>query len=292
MKATIILILILSLFTSCSKTDVVTETPALPVEKTVETVAVAVQMPQRGAIENYTTISGSVVAKTSYDIMAENTGKVRDTAVEVGDVVEKDQVIAQIDPSKPGMNYMATPMKAAGSGTVTELYIRDGFTVAPGASLGKITDLSDLKISLSIPEQYVTRVKVGDSVSVTMESYKGETFSGKISFLSPVLDKQSRTRKAEITLDTDKELIVGMSARVRILVDKRDNVLTISKNCLIEEDGSKYVYIVEDGIAKRRDVETGLYDSERIEIISGLKDGDMVVEKGQQLLSDGVRVTL
>ncbi len=292
MKLSIILILIISLFTSCSKNVEENVTPTQSITETVSTVAVATQTPEIRDIENYTTISGSVISKTAYDIMAENTGKIKNVSVEIGDIVEKDQVLAQIDPSKPGMNYSTTPMKASGSGTVTELYIKDGFTVAPGASLGKITDLSDLKIQISIPEQYVTRIKTGDVVSITMESYKGETFEGEITFLSPVLDKQSRTRKAEITLLSDNELIVGMSARVRLLIDKHEDVLTVSKSCLIEENGEKYVYVVSDGIAKRTDVETGLYDGERIEIVSGLKEGDMVVTKGQQLLSDGARVTL
>jgi RND family efflux transporter, MFP subunit len=277
--------------TGCQKTDE-TAIASAPQTKVENTIAVAVKKPTRGRVENSITLNGSLISKTVNDIVAENSGKITSCTAAYGDTVEKDQVIALIDPSKPGLKYEKTELRAPAAGTVTEIYFKDGSYVGPGASLGKVTDLNDLRLSVYIPEQYAATVTKGESVKLTLEAYPGKVFDGNIVFLDPTIDRQSRTRNAEIEIATGEELLIGMHARVKLTVAENDEALLISKAALIEESGEKYVYTVVDGRARKTVVETGLYDDDSIEILSGLTDSDSVVVKGQQLLFDGTKVNV
>ena len=292
MKYIIPLLIVLTVFTGCDKKQTVSEVPTTTQEVTETSIAVATSPLSYGNIENYIDLNGNLIAKNASDIVAENTGKITECYVEYGDTVEKGQTIALIDPSKPGMKYEKTPLIAPSTGTITELYFKQGSYVAPGASLGKVTDTKELRLSVYIPEQYVSKVYKDQEVSLSLDSYKGETFSGKITFLDPIIDKQARTRNAEIQIRTDSPLIIGMHSRAKLLVEKHENVLLISKTSLIEENGQKYVYIVENNRAKRVEVTTGLYDDTQIEITSGLTGSETLIVKGLQLLSDGTKVSL
>lgn len=290
MKYLSIVLLTLLLVTSCGQNSTTETTAAAPVTETV--IAVQAEDATRGDISRYTELSGNVVSKSSLEIMAENTGKIVNLTVEYGDTVQKDQVIAMIDPSKPGMKYGMTELKAPMTGTITALNISEGGYAAPSMSCGTVTDLTDLRVTINIPEQYVTQVHTGDVVTLALDAYPGETLSGTVSFLSPTLDRSSKTRKAEITVDTDKELIVGMYARVSILTASSRDTVLVPTSALVNENGRTYVYTVSGSTVSKVEVTTGLYDNTSTEIVSGLNGTESVVTKGQQQLSDGAKVSL
>lgn len=290
MKYLTIVLLTLVLITSCGQNSTTETTAAAPVTETV--IAVQAEDATRSDISRYTELSGNVISKNSLEIMAENTGKIVNLTVEYGDTVKKDQVIAMIDPSKPGMKYGMTELKAPMTGTITALNISEGGYASPSMSCGTVIDLENLRVSINIPEQYVTQVHNGDVVSLAFDAYPGETFTGTVSFLSPTLDRSSKTRKAEITVNTDKELIVGMYARVSILTASSSDTVLVSTSALVNESGRTYVYTVSGSTVSKVEVTTGLYDNTRTEIISGLDGTERVVTKGQQQLSDGAKVSL
>lgn len=292
MRYFMILIMSLLLLCGCNRSGS-SETTATEPQVVEETaIAVDTETAARDAISRYTELSGTVIAKHSMEIMAENTGKITGLTVEYGDSVTKDQVIAMIDPSRPGMKYGMTELKAPMSGTITALNISEGGYTSSSMSSGTVTDLTDLRVSINIPEQYVTRVKSGDKVTMILDAYPGETFTGTVSFLSPTLDSSSKTRKAEILVDGERELIVGMYARVSLLTASSDDTVLVPTEAIITESGSSYVYTVTGDRVSRVQVTTGLYDSTRTEVLSGLEGGETVVTRGQQQLSDGAKVSV
>jgi membrane fusion protein (multidrug efflux system) len=126
---------------------------------------------------------------------------------------------------------------------------------------------------------------------VEVDAYPGETFSGFVTRLRPELDKVTRTVAVTIKV-ANKELKLkpGMYARIRLVLDERKNVVLVSDDALMNSQGQQQVYVVNDGVVHKRPVKIGLEESVNNEVIEGLKPGDMVIVRGQELLREGMKV--
>ena len=104
------------LFNACSKktTDVSEKTE----EDQIISFAVSTTLSVQGEIKDYLQLNGDIAAKTTVDTFADTAGKLKNLYVKIGDTVRKDQVIADIDPSRPGMTFASSPVKASISGTI------------------------------------------------------------------------------------------------------------------------------------------------------------------------------
>ena len=119
--------------------------------------------------------------------------------------------------------------------------------------------------------------------------------TGKISLISPVLDQASRSAKVEIAIDNAAlSLKPGMFAKVRIPVKIHQNAILLPRSAIIEDSAkqTQTVFVVADGRSKRRQVEMGLVDGSRVEITTGISEGEQVVIAGQHTLKDDEEVTV
>ncbi len=247
-------------------------------------------------MENYLKFNGDVIAETSVDLYPDTSGELTALYVSLGSYVKKNQVIAKVDPSLPGQVYVASPVKSTITGTVTDLPFDVGDTIAssqvPVATVG---DLSELQIESYISEKYMADVALGQKAFISFEPFAGETFAGTVSEISPVLDSSSRTLEIKITLDDqDSRIKSGMFGSVKLIVEKKENVLTVPSESVISSAEGSFVYLVGNGnLAEKRSVETGLAIDGRTEIKSGLSAGDSLVVRGQTMLKDGsaIKVT-
>ncbi|MBN2351236.1 MAG: efflux RND transporter periplasmic adaptor subunit [Spirochaetales bacterium] len=258
----------------------------------IPTVSVQVLTVKKTSLEEYIKTNGDIVSRNSVDVYPDIAGKLVRLRVSLGEAVAKGQVIADVDPSKPGSVYTLNGVRAPIAGTITELPADIGSTVGTQTAVAVVGDLGRLMIRCFIGERYVARVGVGQKASVSLEAYPGVPFSARVAEKSPVLDRASRTLEIRLTVDPpDARIQSGMFAAVKLVTLRRERVLAVPRECLVTSSGATGVFVVgDDNIARAREVKTGMSSDGFVEIVSGLAPGDRVVQRGQNVLADGATV--
>jgi Cu(I)/Ag(I) efflux system membrane fusion protein len=190
--------------------------------------------------------------------------------------------IAKLEQS--GVASRRLPLVSPISGIVMELGVREGAMVQAGTPAFTLTDLSSVWLTVEVPEAQAGTLKLGQDVSATVQSIPGKSFSGRIDFIYPELNAQTRTVKARLTLaNPGLALRPGMFAEVSLASASR-KVLTVPTEAVIQT-GTRIVVIVFEGERFRAaTVQTGAERGGRTEVISGLKEGEKVVASGQFLI--------
>jgi len=264
------------------KSDAVTEAQKDTVFAVTTTKAVS------GQIKDLLYINGDVVPASSVEVYPDTSGKLTKLNVSLGEYVRKDQVIAEIDPSKPGMSFTENPVKAIVSGTITSLPFDIGATMSPQVPVAKIGNLTNLQVKTYIPEKFISRIEMGMKAVLSFESYPGETFDAVVMELSPVVDEVSRTMMIKMDIvKRDKRIKAGMYAKISLITQEKKNILRIPTDCIISRFGETFVFALEgeDRVSKRL-VKEGIRINGVSEIKEGLNPGDTIIFQGQTLLDD------
>jgi membrane fusion protein (multidrug efflux system) len=154
----------------------------------------------------------------------------------------------------------------------------------------RVVDFDSLVAPVFVPEKYLADLRVGQRAVLQPPSLAGTSVEGRVVRVSPVVDSQSGTIRVTIDPAARAELRPGMFANVQLELDRHDGVVIVEKRALVYDDEVPHVYVVEDGAAIRREVETGYESGDRVEVQSGVAAGDLVVVVGQSGLKDGSRV--
>ena len=167
-----------------------------------------------------------------------------------------------------------------------------GDFVKDGADLAIIEDLSTMKVDVRLPERYFGRVKPGMPILLTLDSMPGKTFKAKLTAIDAQIDANGRSLLARGQLaNPDGALRTGMFARARLVLRENPEALVIPEEALIPQGAEVFVYRVDAGKAQRIAVKPGLRTDGKVEILSGLSEGDQVVTAGQlRLQRDGQEV--
>ncbi|MDR2101813.1 MAG: efflux RND transporter periplasmic adaptor subunit [Treponema sp.] len=254
----------------------------------------------QGQIRDYLTLSGDIVAGSTVDAYSDVAGKVTRLFVSVGTWVRKDDPIAEVDPSRPGMSYIPGIAKAPISGTVVALPAQVGMTVSQAVPLARLTGGSALEIKLYVAERFISKMSRRLPCEITLDAWPGEVFRGSISEISPVVDPASRTMEIRVNVDNPgSRLKAGMFAKVKIITERKNNIVKIPAGALIQRFGESYLFTVEPDpadpektIARRKLVSPGILIDGVLEIQQGLAPDEEIVVRGQSLLEDGVRINI
>ena len=180
--------------------------------------------------------------------------------------------------------YIRSPI----SGVVDEKYMNKGEMSAPGSPIFNIIDISRVKISAGIPETYVTQIKKGQNVTITCNVIPGAEFEGKISYISPSLSATNRTFEVEIIINNREKLLKPeMSVNVNVISSYTSDAIVMAQDMIVDLGPEKYVFVSENGIAKKRVITLGGREGNQVMIVSGLNKGDILIYEGYQQLSDG-----
>ncbi|MDO8691492.1 MAG: efflux RND transporter periplasmic adaptor subunit [Dehalococcoidia bacterium] len=173
------------------------------------------------------------------------------------------------------------------SGVVSARFVSTGDTAAPMAPM--LTIMGDgMEVQIAVEEAMVSQVSVGKPVSVTVASYPGVTFAGKVASIAPSLDPRTRAMAAKVQVDDpDARLKPGMFAQVSVTASSRDNVLLIPKLAVVSRGQRQIVFVASQGVAVLKDIQSGLTDGTNLEVISGLKEADNVILNNLSDLADG-----
>jgi multidrug efflux pump subunit AcrA (membrane-fusion protein) len=247
-----------------------------------------------GTVENRVMINGDVLADTRVSIYPTivSTGKLVEARFRIGDWVERGQVVAVVDPSRPGEIYSPSPVVSTISGTILSAPVNPGDTVSSATAVYVVGDLSGLSVETFVPERFSTNIHRGLAAQVSFEAIPEESFAAEVDEVSPVLDPASRTLRIRLRfLRRDPRIRAGMFATVSLITNSRIDVPVIPRSAIINTYGSWIVFVVnEDSIAERREISLGLGSETRIEVLEGLALGERVVTTGQNFLSHGETV--
>lgn len=213
-----------------------------------------------------------------------------------------DQIKTQYEVAKTNVDYLRTNtiLRAPFSGIVSGKYFENGemYSGSPIASIGKaavlsLVEIDKLKTTIAIPESYYPLVKKGMTADITSDVYPGQQFKGTIHIVYPIVNPTSRTFDVELEIDNREQILrPGMFARVALSVGKAETVI-VPDYAVLKMQGSneRYIFVVENGKARRIVVKIGDRFNDRVEIVSEqLQPGMELITEGQGRLNDGVSV--
>jgi RND family efflux transporter MFP subunit len=189
-----------------------------------------------------------------------------------------------------------TQIKTPISGYVTARYVDIGSALQGPPQptvVANIVDISRLKVRLNVAEKDAFTLKTNDPVSVTVDVYPGKVFKGKIESIGSKGD-EAHTYPVEIIIvnERDNPLKAGMFARVEFTSLNDRNSIVIPRESLIGSIKQPRVFVVENGIAKLRDITVGKESGTMVEILQGLMVGEEVVVNGQNNIVENTQVTV
>lgn len=171
------------------------------------------------------------------------------------------------------------------SGMVTEIGYEAGDTLSSSTAVASYTDDSAVSITVSVSEEDIADIAVGDAVSIALNAYEDETFDGVVSSMNTTTSSGSSTVSYSVTVlftgDVTK-VYADMTGNVTFIDEQVENVVYVSKKAVVTEDGVSYVKVKDaDGNITKVEVTTGFTDGVYIEISSGVSEGDTVLIESQ-----------
>ena len=229
----------------------------------------------------------------SIQAFSEANGVVTEVHVRSGDRVAAGDLLFVVDPSVPGQQFALHRVRAPASGTVTNLMVQKNDRIAMNQPVAVIADLEKLLLSTRIPEFYLRFVREGSTAYLTFEALPGTTFQGILSELDFQVNPATRMIGATYELEDAKDLLPGMFARVSVVLQRRDQVLSVPEDALGMFRDERVVFVItEEQHVERRIVTTGLEAAGCVEILSGVDEGEMIVTAGHSGLTDGSRIRI
>ncbi|GHU61925.1 cation efflux system protein [Bacteroidia bacterium] len=322
----------ITMLISCSQSKKKEDTAAAVVAKVKVNTTVA----KSDSVEKTATYTATVKADVINQITPAVPGRIEKIYVEIGDRVQKGQLLVQMDASnlqqqntqlanlekdyarysellkvggiaqqsvdqiKTQIDVLKTAIKnlqdntqllSPISGTVTARNYDNGDVFAQQPVL-TVQQMNPLKAVINVSESYFSKVKTGMPVNIKLEVYGDELFTGKVTLIYPTIDANMHTFGTEVTINnSDLKVRPGMYARVTLSFGFGESIV-IPDAAVQKQAGAndKYVYTVENGVAKYNKVELGQRLGDKYEILSGIKEGDVVITAGQTRLIDGTAV--
>lgn len=189
------------------------------------------------------------------------------------------------------------------SGKLGMRKVNIGQYLAPGDAISSLQKLNPIYADFTLPEQHLADLKVNQGISVSVQAYPEQVFSGRISAINPGIEENTRAVKIRATLDNKDQLLrPGMFADVRVSLNQNRPVLTLPDTAITYNPYGNSVYIVESAktdanktaatTVKLVQVTTGEARQGRVEIVKGLHGDERVVSAGQVKLRNGLPVNL
>ena len=252
----------------------------------VQTVAVG-----RGAVSARIALIGDVKGEHEMVVYPRVPGKLLKNLVREGDVVERGHPLGLVDRDDPSLRYEPARIVAPVGATVGRVYLDPGHQVDVKTAAYLLADLSSVRVRCWVDERDLPRVALGQEAKVRVDAYPNEVFTGSVTTVSPVVDRETRSAPIEVgLLNSSRMLLPGMMARVDLVIEKKSGVLIVPLDAIGRTRGGAFVFVRNGDHAQQRPVELGLTDREKVEILSGLNEGEEIVLAGRAFLRDGATI--
>jgi RND family efflux transporter MFP subunit len=211
-----------------------------------------------------------------------------------------DAAKAQLEQAQAALNlarhYLdVSIMKAPWSGVVASKNAQVGDVInpmmggfSPASGIVTLMDFSRVKIVLDVSPRDIGQVRKGQAAAVTVAGAPGREFTGTVSLVGQTADAYAKKFRVEVVCDNpDQALRPGTFGDVVLDVGSREAALVVPQKAIVDD---KYVFLAEGGTARRKEVRLGLQNADVVEILSGLKEGDVVIVEGNYGLENGSRI--
>jgi RND family efflux transporter MFP subunit len=191
--------------------------------------------------------------------------------------------------ARKNLSYAVIP--APIDGYVSERTADLGEYVSPQQKVVTIVRTNPLRIRIDIPEQAISEVRVGQSVSIATSAWPDKNFAGRVARIAPNVSATSRTLTVEAEIENSSgALKPGQFATVRILQERSEPAVLVPARAVVTDASISRLYVIKDGHAEQRLVQTGQTEGDLIEIKNGVAADEQVATSNLEQLSDGIAV--
>ncbi len=187
-----------------------------------------------------------------------------------------------------------TYIKTTIAGYIASKEVNLGATVAPGAKIAQIVDISKFKIKIMVSENDAVKIQTGKTVNVKVDALPRQVFEGKVSTIGLCTQEGMRSYPVEVLIDNKSQKLAiksGMFARCVINIESKKNAIVVPENSvIINNDGSANVFVAENGKAVNKNVVLGIKNSGKYEIVSGITADAKVITDGKERVKDGIEI--
>ncbi|GBC83335.1 Toluene efflux pump periplasmic linker protein TtgG [bacterium HR10] len=210
---------------------------------------------------------------------------------------KREQVLAKIEQAQADVAAARvalshTRVVAPMAGLVTAKSVEIGVLATPGMPLLTIEDDTHYRLEVTVPESQIAAVRVGDPVSVEIDALGSRSLLGRVAEITPAADPMSRSSTVKVDLPSEKApaLRSGMYGKARFRIGER-RALTIPRTAVLQRGQLTGVYVVdEEGAARFRLITLGKVYGDRVEVLSGLTEGERIVAENPHGIREGDRV--
>ena len=257
---------------------------------------VFVQIAKKKEISDIFTYPGRVIPKVSAVILAENQGIVGEISSQLGDKVKRNQVVAKVKHLDPSYQYQAMRLRSPVSGIVSKVFTNPGGQVAKGDKIIQIIDPAKTKILIEVVSRDLPSIKKG-MPGIFYAGAEKRPYKIKITGLSPIVDPATGTATAELSLEDNRNTTTPITPGILGKVEFKTNVrqgFMFPQNVLSYKGNESQVKIVSKDGSKvsRVPVKIGLKSRGEIEILSGVKEGDYLIERTSGFIKEGAKVAI
>ena len=227
-------------------------------------------------------------AKAAYEVLANQQAGGMAAAIE-----SKELIAAKQEHATEALEKQRSDMilRAPRSGIIAYRNAEVGAMAAAGTKAFTLVDNGHINVDCTIGENDAAILQAGMEVNVTIDAL-GKDFLGKIIFVSPAMDEDSKSYRVRVSLDNpDSTVKAGLFAHTSVDILQRPQTIFVPQSAVLTRNGEQYVFVLrEDGTVERRVVKIGLLNDVSEEILEGLTEGEKVVLTNQDKLQDGMKV--
>ena len=227
-------------------------------------------------------------AKAAYEVLANQQAGGMAAAIE-----SKELLAAKQEHATEALEKQRSDMilRAPRSGIIAYRNAEVGAMAAAGTKAFTLVDNGHINVDCTIGENDAAILQAGMEVNVTIDAL-GKDFLGKIIFVSPAMDEDSKSYRVRVSLDNpDSTVKAGLFAHTSVDILQRPQTIFVPQSAVLTRNGEQYVFVLrEDGTVERRVVKIGLLNDVSEEILEGLAEGEKVVLTNQDKLQDGMKV--
>ncbi|MDR9365792.1 MAG: efflux RND transporter periplasmic adaptor subunit [Balneolaceae bacterium] len=185
-----------------------------------------------------------------------------------------------------------TEIRAPFSGVIGLKYVSVGSYIGPNTRIASLQEVDPIKIDFSVPERYISRVNVGDEILYSVQGVDS-TFTGEVYAIEPRINTETRTLQIRAISENDDQLLYpGAFANITLILDEINDALMVPTISIIPGLNSQKVFVASDGVVEERIIRSGIRNSQKVQVIEGIEQGDIVLTTGLLQVRPGMEVNI
>lgn len=253
--------------------------------------AVGIQILKKEPVDIAYEFNGILEGDPQVKVYSDITGKFINNAVSQGDFVKKGGIIAYIDRDLIGQKFQPAIIKSPIHGMVKRLYFIDrGAAVNTSLPIAEIANTDNIKVVVNVGQEYLSKIRKGMPVQISPKFNRSISIQSSISSVTPFIDSDTLTGSFEVKAPNKRKINIGTSIIVRVVTEKI-NTFMVPQGAVNMGMNDVYVFLNDNGHARKVAITQGYISNERVEIKGSLKEGDQLITEGSFKLSHGSKVS-